>query len=149
LVRKNDLPEEQTRLIVTAASSDYYHFKGKLEALLDDLEIKNLDLDIKSDSGIFYWEIPISKLLQLVSDNKTYIPISKFTPIIEDVNLTLSGPYSSLKNKISEISDLIKQIDLVDQYGSKLTLRITYHSDKKQLSSDDIAPIREKITKAL
>ncbi|KKW00508.1 MAG: hypothetical protein UY33_C0010G0029, partial [Candidatus Amesbacteria bacterium GW2011_GWA1_48_9] len=46
---------------------------------------------------------------------------------------------------IQKISSLIKQIDLIDKFGDKLTLRLTFHSASRQLSSEDIAPLREKI----
>ena len=33
----------------------------------------------------------------------------------------------------------------IHKFENKLTLRLTYHDPKKQLSSTDIAPIRQKL----
>ncbi len=147
LPRTGDLPEEQSRLILTTTVSDYSRFKGIIEALLDDLGIKNLPIDIKTDSGLYYWEIPLSSLVSQATNSKSYTPISGFSPIFEDVNFTTPASYAQLEKKIYSLSPLIKQIEFIDKYNDKLTLRLTYHSDQKQLSGGDITPIREKINR--
>lgn len=149
LPRNNNLPEEQSRLLLTTNNPDYDKFKGVITSLLSDIHAVNIYPEILSDSGLFYWEIPLGEIFSHLEEKQSYTPISKYSPIIEDVNLNLSGSYSQLEEKLYGLSNLINQIDLIDKYGSKITLRITYHSDKKQLSSEDIAPIREKFTKAL
>jgi phenylalanyl-tRNA synthetase beta chain len=146
LPRKNDLPEEQLRLIVSTTDTNYSRFKGKLETLLVDLNIKHFPVNISSDSDILYWEVPVTDLMSKSSSVKTYVPTSKFAPIVEDINITPIGTYSDLLAKITSVSPLIKQIDLIDNFCGKLTLRLTFHSDEKQLSTDDIAPIREKLS---
>ncbi len=149
LPRKHNLPVEQSRLIVTTTDIDYYKFKGRIESLLKDIGVLNLTPRIISDSGIFYWEIALSELLDFATDLHPFTPISKFTPIFEDVNLPYTGNYAQTIKKLYSLSPLIKNIELKDKFDTKLTLKITYHSDIKQLSSVDIAPIREKLTKAL
>jgi phenylalanyl-tRNA synthetase beta subunit len=147
LPRTDNLPEEQPRLILTTTNSDYYRFKGTIEVLLSDLGIRNIPIDIKSDSDLFYWEIALTNLLSQATDSISYTPISKFSPIIEDVNININTSYAKLEKKIFSLSPLIKQIEVIDKYNDKLTIRLTYHSDQKQLSNDDITPIREKISK--
>ena len=43
------------------------------------------------------------------------------------------------------LSTLINQIELIDKYENKLTLRITFHDKNKQLTKEDISAIREQI----
>jgi len=147
LPQNHNLPLEEMRLIVCTTHPDYYRFKGIIETLLTDIGIFNFNIDIHSHQNILVWEIPLNKILPLATTTKTYHPVSKYPPIIEDINVTLTGSYAQLEKKIRSISNLINQIELLDKYGNKLTLRITYHSAEKQLSSSDIAPIRNQLLK--
>ena len=54
-------------------------------------------------------------------------------------------PYEQLVAKIRKVSPLIANVCLVDKFNQKLTLTITYHSDKRQLSTQDIEPIRKQL----
>ena len=143
LPQKDNLPTEELRLIVSTTDTNVSKFKGKLETLLSDLSIQNFLLDINSHSNILYWEVPVHQLLSKFNPTKPYVPPSKFAPIIEDVNVSYQGNYSEIVAKLKSVSPLIKNIELVDKYGDKLTLRLTFHSDQKQLSSDDISEIRK------
>ncbi len=145
LPRPGRLPEEQMRLIVSTNNSDYSFIKGVCETLLLDLGITNFPPAIQSLPDMLYWEIPTSEILSRATDKKTYRPISKFTPIIEDINLPHTGKYSDLINKIKSVSPLISTVSLVDNYQNKLTLRLTFHSPDRQLSNADVAPLRSKL----
>ncbi len=95
---------------------------------------------------IYLTEIDVDKLLPSLSSFVNYYSvISKFPPIIEDVNIILTGNYDDLISKIKKTSNLIKNIELVDKYENKLTLRITYHSDDRQLASSDLIGVRNQI----
>jgi len=143
LPQKDNLPTEELRLIVSTTDTNVSKFKGKLETLLSDLSIQNFVLEINSDSNILYWEVPVHQLLSKFNPTKPYAPPSKFAPIIEDVNVAYQGNYSEIVAKLKSVSPLIRNIELVDKYGDKLTLRLTFHSDQKQLSSEDISEIRK------
>ncbi len=145
LPRTGDLPEEQPRLILSTSDSGYYRFKGLIVGLLSDLGILNIEPEIKIDSGIQYWEIGLDQIIDHATDIKTYTPISKFSPIIEDINVLYQGSYATIVKQIQSTSPLITSIKLVDKYGDKLTLRLTFHSKDKQLSDADVAPIRNQI----
>lgn len=114
-------------------------------------QISQLDLAIAYELGIktplFIVEINVDDLInKLPPFVNHYEILSIYPPIIEDVNIILTESYDTLINKIKKISPLIKNIELIDKYENKLTLRLTYHDSKKQLSSQDIIPIREKLT---
>jgi phenylalanyl-tRNA synthetase beta chain len=121
---------------------NYYDLKGKIEKLQQLMGIEKLNFEITSQDGFIFSEINLDELGTWKSDQK-YEVVSRFPPIVEDVNLI--GNYDNLVTKITKLSPLIKQIQLVDKFEDKLTLRIVYHSKVKQLSSIDIAPIRTKI----
>ena len=146
LPKENNLPEEQSRLIVTSTNPDYTKFKGLIESLLADIGIPFLSINISSSQNIFYWEIPMHELLKIATEIKLYTPVSKFTPIVEDVNLIHSEKYETIVKQLKTVSPLIKSVELIDKFQDKLTLRLTFHSDEKQLSSEDVAPIRFQLS---
>jgi phenylalanyl-tRNA synthetase beta subunit len=86
------------------------------------------------------------ELLKIATEIKPYTPVSKFTPIVEDVNLIHSEKYETIVKQLKTVSPLIKSVELIDKFQDKLTLRLTFHSDEKQLSSEDIAPIRFQLS---
>jgi phenylalanyl-tRNA synthetase beta chain len=145
--QNNDLPAEEMNLIICTSNTDYYRFKGIIETLLSDIGIPQFGIEIRSLQDILVWEIPLKKLLSRATTTRTFHPISKYPPIVEDVNVILSGSYSELERKILAVSNLITHIEVIDKYNDKLTLRITYHSPEKQLSSADIAPLRTQLEK--
>ncbi|KKU03185.1 MAG: Phenylalanine-tRNA ligase beta subunit [Candidatus Amesbacteria bacterium GW2011_GWB1_47_26] len=114
----------------------------KLAALLGTA----LKPQITAQKNIFCAEINVDQLLpQLPRFTNPYSIISQFPPIIEDINVAYTGNYAAIVARIKKISSLINQIELIDKFENKLTLRLTYHDPKKQLSSTDIAPIRQKL----
>jgi phenylalanyl-tRNA synthetase beta chain len=147
LPRANTLPEEQSRLIVSTTSGDFYRFKGQIEALLSDLGIGDIEPEINRLEDIMYWEIPFLQLSTKATDIKPYVPISKFAPVIEDINILHKGNYATLVKQIKSISKLVKNIELKDKFGDKLTIKVTFHAADHQLSSDEVAPVREEISK--
>jgi phenylalanyl-tRNA synthetase beta chain len=145
LPQTGKLPEEQSRLIVTASNTDFHIFKGRIEALIFDIGIIDLEPEISHIDNILYWEIPFSELSSEATNIKPYVPISKFTPIIEDMNIPHKGNYITIVKQIKSVSPLIKKLELIDKFGDKLTVRITFHSNNEQLSTNEIAPLRDQI----
>ena len=123
------------------------NLSGVLQKLESLLGVKDLPVKYGKINEIFWAEIDLDKLLpQVPKFINPYSIVSQFPPVIEDVNINYDGNYGKLLAKIKKISGLIKQIELIDNYDNKLTLRITYHSDTKQLSSSDISPVRQKLS---
>jgi phenylalanyl-tRNA synthetase beta subunit len=50
---------------------------------------------------------------------------------------------------ITKQNNLIRDITLIDKYQDSRTYRITYQSYEKNLTNEDIKPIREKIIASL
>jgi len=146
LPRKNDLPAEELHLVVSTTNTDYLKLKGIIEALQTELGT-GFPFEISTYTTYISCEINLSKVLPTASGLRKFTPISKFSPIIEDINVTLITNYDTLINQIKKISPLIKQIDLIDKYGDKLTLRLTFHSDSKQLSSSDLVSVRKAFSR--
>lgn len=138
------LPKEELHLILSTSNKDSSRLKGFIEALFMELGTK-IKFSIISHSNCLTCEMNLHEVLKSATTVKKFIPISKFSPIIEDVNVKLTNDYEKLIEKIKSYSKLINKIDFVDVYENKLTLRITYHDKSRQLSTVDIAPIRELV----
>ncbi len=145
---KHGLPHEDLHLIISTTNTNAFRLKGIIASLLGQLGLAQIDTQIITHLTCLTFEIKLTDLISRATSIRKFTPISKFSPIIEDVNITLANTYNELIQKIHKTSNLIKQIDLKDRYGDKLTLRITYHSDHKQLSKDDIASIRDRLQKS-
>jgi phenylalanyl-tRNA synthetase beta chain len=142
------LPHEELHLILSTTNPDYSRFKGIIEALFLELEIKH-EFKIQNIKNYLLCEINLENILKVATGIKKFTPISKFTPVIEDINIKLTESYEKLTAKIKSYSKLINSVEFVDVYEQKLTLRINFHNNNKQLSKEDITPIREKILKEL
>lgn len=119
---------------------------GRLQKAAELLGVEQLPVTVGQEDNIYWAEIDVDKLVKLLPPfANPYSVISTFTPIIEDVNVTYMGDYDELIKKIKSLSELISDIELIDKYDNKLTLRITYHSAAKQLSSKDVSPLRGQI----
>ncbi|MDO8487776.1 MAG: phenylalanine--tRNA ligase subunit beta [bacterium] len=151
LPRKGDLPQERLHLIITTTNLDIPRLKGIVEAVFNwELGIKvefnfGREVNLHTSPSCLTYEIDLTEVLPQAKADKTYVPISKFSPVIEDVNIRYQGNYDQLLTQLKKISHLISVIEMVDIYEDKLTLRITYHSAAKQLSSADVAVVRDKI----
>jgi phenylalanyl-tRNA synthetase beta chain len=98
--------------------------------------------------------IPITRLYLQFDDlvinaasKKIYKPIPKFPPSFEDLALIIPanthiGP---IIQKIYGESNLIKNVELIDTYEHTQTIHITYQDSEKNLTDEDIQPIRQKI----
>lgn len=76
-----------------------------------------------------------------------YVMAPLYPPIVEDMSLTIRedlyiGP---IIEALQKAHPLIHSVTLLDVYGNKRMLRITYIDPKRTLTNADITPIREKL----
>lgn len=129
------LPKEELHLILSTSNMDYSRLKGIVEALSLELGTK-IDFKILTESNCLICEVNLEKVLKTATTIKKFTPISKFAPVIEDVNIVYTGNYEALVKKIKSTSKYIVNVEFIEKYGDKLTLRITYHSNEKQLTRE-------------
>lgn len=129
------LPHEELHLILSTTNIDYARLKGTIEALFIEIGAKT-EFKILTESDCLICEINLEKALKTATTIKKFTPISKFAPVIEDVNIVYTGNYEELVKKIKSSSKYITNVEFVEKYGDKLTLRITYLSREKQLTRE-------------
>jgi phenylalanyl-tRNA synthetase beta chain len=192
--RKGGLPDEIQMLagVVKKEKITFYEVKGIVEALLNDLGIKNVEFkpteqggdgadvflmqgkgekgrslsEVKSvtlNGGIYIGAIEIleenlidfefnfQEITTHANVKKVYTPVSKFPPVIEDMRFEIPEeiPYAKIIETIQKQSDLITNAGLLDMYKNKKTFRITYQSYDRNLTAEDVTPLREKVTKGI
>jgi len=173
LKKEKGLPNEVLHLagLIRHARSSFYEAKGVVEQVLILLGITQYEFQEKKDGieGAYIiigksrvglieidedavsFEIDLSTLLGLAVSQKKYIPTAKFPPIIEDVRVELAeeASYDQIVSTITKVSPLISNVSLLDQYENKKTFRITFLNREKNLTNEEIVPVRELIYKAL
>ncbi len=169
----DNLPKEILKLagIIKKKKLSFYKVKGLVEQLLIDLGIKKIDFkksaegmgaDIYIDKEMIGYieildtetidfEIDFEKILKYATLKKTYKPVSKFPPVIEDLSIIAPEDIStgSLIDTIKNQSELVSKVTLLDKYQNTRTFHIIYQSDKRNMTIKEVGELREKILKEL
>ncbi|HPD74322.1 MAG TPA: phenylalanine--tRNA ligase subunit beta [bacterium] len=150
------LPYQPLRLALVTKGVDYNEFKGYITSLFEIL-----GLDSKKYFGSYSIvdfggqklgvELDFSELAKNATKDKSYIPLTSFNSIKED--LTFEVPekvlYPQVEKVILETDVRIFKLEFKDIYKNYLTFSIEYLDNKKQISSEDTQDIRKKIFKNL
>jgi len=173
--RKNDLPLEKPNfagVLRTNNKSIFFELKGILETIFKDLGINSYEFKKRREGGagadifignkqvgdielleenVATFEMDFKSVIEHATNKKVYVPIPEYPPIIEDIRLELKKDteYKKIIETIKSVSALITSVDLIDEYENKMTFRISYQDKTKNLSNEDIVPIREKMEKIL
>ncbi len=172
LKRQNKLPEEQLHLagVMKKPNNSFYEAKGIIEQLAKDLGITTIEfkplpdgtpgaemyIDKEKigmievlDKDTVDFECNFLSLVKHATVHKRFTPLAKYPPIIEDMTFILPEEVTlaAVEKTIKQQSNLLKAITLIDKYQHTRTFRLIYQHPDKNLTTEDIAPIREKIAK--
>lgn len=173
--RKNDLPEERLTLGGIIKGNEYRQNKGIVEALLDEMNIEyqseindrsgflpNQRLEIISDktkigeygnleSGSFYYEFNLEKLMNAKKVVLKFKETPKFPPQIESLTVVFPS-----KTKIGEAQNAILQTDkkvfkaeLKDIYKDSYTFEVWFQDESKTLNDSEVKEVRSKVIQVL
>lgn len=148
--QKNSLPREESTLIVGLSANRFFEAKGLGEALVKLFGIEE-SLEkygtVQNRESISLLTLSITKLVRDAKSNKKYIPIPKYPPMVEDISFIVPekfavGPFiTAMKNA----HPLVTSISLLDVYESTRTLHVTYQDPGKNLTTEEIEPVRKTI----
>ena len=156
------LPLEILHLIISS-NQTYPVLKGILDFLFSKLHLE-VEFKPQTQNALIYHQ---NTLLGKVSDKAavlnlepilakakiypTYQPVSDFSSIIEDLTFTLpSKTYlAPIIKTIKSAHLLIKTVKLTKTYEQNFTFNISYQSQSKPLTDQQVAPIRQKIVNLL
>ncbi len=133
-------------------SKSFFEIKGLLEKIFGDLGInENPTKYIEILDKEIFFELNYSEIIEKRNTNKIFNPLPKYPPIVEDLSIT-AGENVKTSDLISEIknqSPLIVDVSLLDQFKDTKTFHIIYQDPQKNLTTEKVVPIREKILKNL
>ena len=100
---------------------------------------------------ISYAQLNYTFIEDLPREQKLYKPVPKFPPVIEDINLVLDSriTYAQIASLIKKQGNLVREVSLIDAYKDKRTFRIIYQNPEGNLSTEEIAKIRDNIVSVL
>lgn len=118
------------------------------KVLVDKKEIGNIEV---LDETLINFELNFEKLIQRATLKKTYKPLQKYPPIIEDIAFIIdeSIPTGTIIETIQKTNTMISEVSLLDRYQDTRTFHIHYQDKEKNLTSEDAVKIREEIVKTL
>lgn len=169
-----DLPIETRTLagVIQHPHANFFEVKGVIEQLLIDFGIKNLSIKPLGNQGLetelflgketlgtievldehsINFELNFELLIKHATLHKTYKPLAKYPPIIEDLSFTLDEeiPTGEIIDEIRIQSSLIVDVSLLDKYQNTRTFHILYQHPEKNLTTSDVVSIRETIISSL
>ncbi len=102
-------------------------------------------LDIRKPVTIL--DLSITKLLSQRKPVGRYVPIPKYPPIVEDLSFIVPEKFAigPLIEAIKRAHTLISRVTLLDVYEQTRTIRVWYQHPEKNLTSEEIAPIRANL----
>lgn len=174
LKKEDGLPLEKRKLagVVKKPEASFYEVKGIIEQLMVDLGISNLifkklgrggigaevylgktligDIEVLEDNLIDF-EFDFEEILKYTTTKKTYKPLSKYPPVIEDLAIIANDEVltGDLIEEIKKQSPLIVEVSLFDKYDNTRTFHIVYQDQTKNLTSEEVSEIRAKTLEAL
>ena len=171
--RPGSLPLEKLKFAgVVKGKVSFFEIKGLIEAIFEDLGIKNFkfgkredemigadtlidnqkagDIEILDDNFIDF-ELDFEQIVKNASLSKKYSPITKYPPIVEDLSISLNENIATQEviEEIKNTDGLILDVSLIDQFANKRTFHITYQNPSKNLTNQEVSEIREKIKRNL
>lgn len=93
--------------------------------------------------------LDFSVLTARANPTKKYVPIPKYPAGYEDLAFIVmpETEVGSMISAFKKIDPLIADVTLLDSYQNVRTFHVTYQSKSKNLTNEDVQPIREKLVK--
>lgn len=175
--KEKNIPDEHLHLSIVSKKS-YREVRGIIEALLQQFFISNVSiveqpesLGIQKQMGVIQTEtdyrvhlgtisilesgaigctLSMKRLLEVVQSHPTYKKPANTAQIIEDLTFTISSSLiGDVIREIEKTSPLITSVTLKDVYKTNYTFTITYQDDQRNLTTEEIEPIRKEIVTTL
>jgi len=126
----------------TLALGEYGYVGLVRRSVLDKLSVR---------ADITVLELKFSHMVSQAKRTKSYRPIPKFPPSYEDLAFVfpVSIPLGPVIDTLKKADPLVSNVILLDTHQSTRTFHVTYQSAKKNLTTEDIAPVRNKLIDAV
>lgn len=143
-----DKASEEYFLSGITNSKNFFDVKGMLEYLFKELGIReDPTSSIKPLQDCIFFELNFSMLLAKINRKQKFTPLPKYPPVIEDLAFVVpSGVRTGdLIDEIQKQNSLIRKVSLLDQFENTRTFHIIYQHKDRNLTTEEVGGIREKI----
>ncbi len=173
-LKRNGLPKENLMLagVIKKPNASFYEVKGLLEQLLADLGVTNPAFKNSQKGGLgaslyidkeylgeievlstdlIDFELNFETLLKYATLKKEYKKLYKYPPVIEDISVVTEEGVGTeeLVQEIKKQSSLVTDVSLFDRFQNSRSFHITYQDPEKNLTTEEISSVREKIISSL
>jgi phenylalanyl-tRNA synthetase beta chain len=102
-------------------------------------------------SNVLMCELDFSRISESATLVHHFFPIPTNPPVIEDLTFTIPKkmPIHTVVKTIVSINSMIENVSLKEIYNQNFTFTITYRSPDKNLTTDEVAPVRKQIVDSL
>lgn len=163
------LPKETRMLagLIKDKQTNFFKVKGLLEQIALDFGIHNLAFKATGsgleteillnketigtlevlDENLVNFELNFEELVENASLHKTYKPLAKHPPIVEDLSIIVSNTITTkdIIEHIKQTSPLVSSVSLLDKYEDSRTYHIEYQDPTQNLTTAEVAKLHEKI----
>jgi len=100
---------------------------------------------------VFIADFDFEKLVKYVSKNKTYTPIPKYPPIIEQYTFINETHVAAAKilAASSNFDSLINKVEIAGVYENKITVDVTFLDNTKNLSDEEVKKVRKGLVREI
>lgn len=174
---QNGLPQERPMLMIAWTGNEFLQAKGVGETLLKLFGIAYEETHSASDPHysdvhlalgefghvgvlnsailagfdivlpVTILELDLNRIVSNQKPDRTYTPIPKYPPAIEDLAFIVPDNFSvgPFMKALKNVHPLIKTVTFLDSHEQTRTVRIEYLDQTKNLVAEDIRPVREKL----
>ena len=127
-------------------------WNDKLRLLLGDYgSVSEVNHDFLATLGISksvtFLSLFVDTLIENAKPTNVYTPISAHPPIVEDLSFIVPERFTigPLITTLKATHPLVSDVTLLDVHENTRTLHITYQDPKKNLTDEEIMPVRNKL----
>lgn len=92
-------------------------------------------------------DLNVAKLVAHAKPQKTFVPIPKYPPVIEDLTFAFQKhtPIGNVMSFIKQISSIIKDVHLGAHFEDSWTFKIVYQNPQRSLEGAEVEKVRKEI----
>lgn len=92
-------------------------------------------------------DLDITHMIEDAKDTRIYISVPKYPSVVEDLSFIVPDKFTigPLMDALKHADPIIKDVTLLDVHENGRTVHVVYQHEEKNLTSEDITPIREKL----
>ena len=144
-VSKDELPHwfEQSKAVTITIDGEQVGYLGQIKV--------SHQTTAKISSPVIVADIDFETFIKHASKNKTYTPIPKYPPIVEQYTFINESkvPAATILLTARSTGTFIHTVEIVDVFENKISLEVSYLDRNKNLSDQEVSVVRKSIVREI